>query len=166
MKRWIRTAALMLSALSMGAGSPPALAHDDATLDRMQAPHGGQLRAAGALHYELVLAPVGATGKSLPVAVYLTDHGGNKLPSEGATGTVTLLGQGQKTVIKLMPAGDNLLKGEGAYVPAPALKAIVSVTPKGQAAAQARFTPYASAATKPAEGHAGHDHGDHTGHRH
>ncbi len=166
MNRWIHTTAAMLAALAMGAVSPLALAHDDATLDRMQAPNGGQLRAAGALHYELVLAPVGAQGKTLPVAVYLTDHGGNTVSSEGATGTVTLLGQGQKTQVKLVAAGGNLLKGEGAYVPGPALKAIVSITPKGLAAAQARFTPYAIKATKPAASHAGHDHGDHAGHRH
>ena len=34
----------------------PAFAHDDATLDAMAAPHGGQLRMSGAWHLELVLA--------------------------------------------------------------------------------------------------------------
>lgn len=149
MRMTLLTAAVLL-------GAQAALAHDEATLDRMSAPNGGQLRAAGALHYELVLAPVGAKGAALPVSVYLTDHGGNKVPSAGASGTVTLLAQGQKTQVRLVPAGDNLLKGEGAYQPGAALKAIVSVTPKGQPAAQARFTPYA----KPV---GGHDHaGGHT----
>lgn len=155
-----------LLAASMLMTAHAALAHDDATLDRMKAPHGGQLRAAGSLHYELVLAPVGTQGAALPVAVYLTDHGGNPVPSQGATGTVTLLGQGQKTQVKLAPAGDNLLKGEGAYQPGPALKAIVSVSPKGLPAAQARFTPYAAPAKQPEHAHDHAGHGSHGAHRH
>ncbi len=50
MKRFLLTLAAALAAAT------PALAHDDATLDAMQAPHGGQLRMAGAYHIELVLA--------------------------------------------------------------------------------------------------------------
>lgn len=150
-----------LLAVSMLLAAHAVLAHDDATLDRMKAPHGGQLRAAGSLHYELVLAPVGANGAALPVAVYLTDHGGNAVPSAGASGTVTLLAQGKKTQVKLVPAGDNLLRGEGGYQPGAALKAIVSVTPKGLPAAQARFTPYAAPSGQHAHGH------DHDGtHKH
>lgn len=152
-----------LLAASMLLAAQAALAHDDATLDRMKAPHGVQLRAAGSLHYELVLAPMDARGAALPVAVYLTDHGGNAVPSAGASGTVTLLAQGRKTQVKLMPAGDNLLKGEGAYQPGAALKAIVSVTPKGLPAAQARFTPYAAPAAQHVHDH-GHDHAGHGAH--
>ena len=45
---------LVLAAAALFAA--PAFAHDDATLDAMAAPHGGQLRMSGAYHLELVLA--------------------------------------------------------------------------------------------------------------
>ena len=45
---------LILAAAALFAA--PAFAHDDATLDAMAAPHGGQLRMSGAGHLELVLA--------------------------------------------------------------------------------------------------------------
>jgi hypothetical protein len=45
---------LILAAAALFAA--PAFAHDDATLDAMAAPHGGQLRMSGAWHLELVLA--------------------------------------------------------------------------------------------------------------
>lgn len=132
----------LLAALALAAGGL-AHAHDDATLDGMKAPHGGQMRAAGAQHYELVVAQPGTQGEALPVAVYVTDHAGAKVPVQGATGTVTLLSGGKKATVALQPAGENLLKGSGAYVSGRDLKAIVSVTLRGQPAAQARFEPFA-----------------------
>ncbi len=97
----------------------------------------------GVNHLELVVAKPGTTGAALPVSVYVTDHAGNKVPTQGASGTVTLLSGGQKATIALQSAGDNLLKGSGAYVPGHDLKAIVSVTLNGQPAGQARFEPFA-----------------------
>ncbi|WP_029001318.1 hypothetical protein [Azohydromonas australica] len=135
----------LIAAVMLSVGGA-ALAHDDATLDAVKAPHGGQLRAAGIHHYELVVAALGAKGDALPVAVYVTDHAGAKVPTQGASGSVTLLSGGQKTTIALQPAGENLLKGSGAYVPQPGLKAIVSATVAGQPAAQARFEPFAATA--------------------
>lgn len=121
-----------------------AAAHDDATLDQMKAPHGGQLRAAGIHHYELVVAQPGARGAELPVTVYVTDHAGAKVQTQGATATVTLLSGGKKTTAQLQPAGDNVLKGNAAYTPDHGLKAIVSVTLAGQPASQAKFEPFAA----------------------
>lgn len=137
----MKTLSSLFAALALAVGGA-AFAHDDATLHGMKAPHGGQLRAAGAHHYELVVAAPGSKGDALPVSVYVTDHAGTKVPVAGGSGSVTLLSGGQKATIALQPAGDNELKGSGAYVPKHDLKAIVSVTLPGQPAGQARFEPF------------------------
>lgn len=139
-----KTLHTLIAALALAAGGA-ALAHDDATLDAMKTPHGGQLRAAGIHHYELVVAQPGTKGESLPVVVYVTDHAGAKVPTQGGSGMVTLLSGGQKASIALQPAGENMLKGSGTYVPKADLKAIVQITVAGQPAAQARFEPFGSA---------------------
>lgn len=141
--------ALVLGAL-WAAGS--ALAHDDAYLDTQKAPHGGQLRMAGMYHLELVVDRTSPEAKAKPVLVYLTDHAGQKISASGITGSATLLAGKTRTTIKLSPDGDNRLKGSGTYASTADLKAIVSITPAGQAAAQARFTPLSSVA----EAHTGH----------
>lgn len=130
-----------------------AWAHDDATLDKLKPPNGGQLRAAGIYHYELVVAPAAAEEKAAPVNVYLTDHGGTKIASAGATGSVTILSGTRKATITLQPDGDNRMKGVGDYKSTADLKAIVSIALPGKPAEQARFTPLAGSA---AGAHAGH----------
>jgi hypothetical protein len=132
-----------------------AQAHDDATLDKQTAPHGGQLRMAGPEHYELVVVKDSKSAKNNPIEIYVTDHAGTKIPTAGATGTVTLLSGKSKATSELKPFGDNGLKGSAVYASTPDLKAVVSVTLKGQPAQQARFTPLASQANEH-EGHAGH----------
>ena len=144
-----RTATVLLTSL-LWAGL--ASAHTDDYLDTMQAPHGGQLRMAGAYHLELVLAPSDVPPAQRPVRVYVTDHAGTAQPTAGAQGSVTLLSGKRKTTIALTPGGDNVLHGTGSYALAPNLKAVVSITLPGQAALQARFTPLA----KPSTTHAGH----------
>ena len=134
------TFALIVAAML---GAPFAHAHDDATLDKTKAPNGGQLRAAGIYHFELVVVPAGKEAKESPVKVYVTDHAGTKIPTAGATGTGTLLSGGVKTTIALQPQGENLMVGRGVYLASPDLKAIVSITLAGKAAEQARFTPFA-----------------------
>jgi hypothetical protein len=62
----------MLLGLAMGAGA--VYAHDDATLNTVKAPSGGQLRMAGIYHYELVVAKDSKDAKDNPVVVYVTDH--------------------------------------------------------------------------------------------
>lgn len=130
-----------------------AWAHDDATLDKLKPPNGGQLRAAGIYHFELVVAPPAANGKSAPVSVYLTDHAGTKIASAGATGSVTILSGARKTSITLQPDGDNRMKGTGDYQSTADMKAIVSVALPGKAAEQVRFTPSVAVA---ADGHGKH----------
>jgi hypothetical protein len=136
------------------------LAHTDETLDTQKAPNGGQLRMAGVYHFELIVARDSQEAKDNPVVVYVTDHAGTKVPTVGAGGTVTLLGGKQKTSVKLVPDGDNRLKGVGKYASTPDLKAVVSVTVAGKTAEQARFTPLApmTPATMAKDGHADHKH--------
>ena len=138
MKKTFSITALVLGSL-LAAGS--ALAHDDAYLDTQKAPHSGQLRMAGVYHFELVVDRTSPEAKEKTVSVYLTDHAGQKIAAAGATGSVTLMSGKARTTITLTPDGDNLLKGSGKYASTADLKAIVSITPAGQAAAQARFTP-------------------------
>lgn len=137
----------------------PALAHDDATLDAMVTPNGGQVRMAGPYHFELVVAKDSPTAKENPVTVYLTDHADQKLPAAGAKGKVTLLSGKQKAEITLTPAGDNKLTGQGTYASLPAMKAIVAITFPDGRTEQARFTPLLP---KPlpagGAGHQGHQH--------
>ncbi|WP_027995923.1 hypothetical protein [Simplicispira psychrophila] len=142
MKKTLSITALIFGSL-LAAGS--ALAHDDTYLDTQKAPHSGQLRMAGIYHFELVVDRTRPEATEKPVSVYLTDHAGQKISTSGATGSVTLLSGKARTTIMLSPDGDNLLKGSGKYASTADLKAIVSIMPAGQAAAQARFTPLHSA---------------------
>jgi hypothetical protein len=129
----------MLLGLAMGAGA--VYAHDDATLNTVKAPSGGQLRMAGIYHYELVVAKDSKDAKDNPVVVYVTDHVGQKIPTTGATGSATLLAGKDKATAALVPDGDNRMKGTAKYASMPGMKAVVSIALPGKAAEQARFTP-------------------------
>ncbi|RKT43088.1 hypothetical protein [Thiocapsa rosea] len=132
----MKTTTTVLLALALAAPTL-ALAHDDATLDAMESPNGGQVRMAGPYHFELVL------GENA-VSVFLTDHGDAPVPSEGVGGNVILM-SGGRTTIALEPVDSNRLAGEGAFEKQPDMKAVVSLTfPDGQTW-QARFTPGAQA---------------------
>ena len=142
----------VLAGLTFVAGA--ALAHDDAWLDTQPSANGGQTRMAGAYHFELVVARDSKEVKENPVLVYLTDHAGNKLPSAGAKGSVTLLAGKIKASVTLQPDGDNRLKGFAKYASEPNMKAVVSVTLAGKQPEQARFTPLAAVKDE----HGGHRH--------
>jgi hypothetical protein len=124
-------AGFLLLALAL---SPAAWAHSDEYLDTLKTPHGGQLRMAGAFHYELVVKPDAIT-------VYVTDHADSKQDTKGASGTATVLSGRTKASIKLAPAGDNTLKGAGKFDLDPEMKVVVSITMAGKQPEQARFTP-------------------------
>lgn len=143
MKTWILSN--LLVAASLGLMGANALAHTDDILATMKAPHGGQLKMSGPYHLELVVKPG-------LVQVYVTDHGDRQIASQGGRGSVTLLSGGKKTVVKLSPAGGNLLQGKGTFNAAPDMKAVVSVMMPGQPAQQARFEPGKK------DDHAGHAH--------
>ncbi|MBI3145983.1 MAG: hypothetical protein HYZ18_12165 [Pseudogulbenkiania sp.] len=72
------------------------------------------------------------------LAVYLTDHGGKPVASQGVSGEITLLVGAEKTTAKLEPAGNNKLTAKAKA--APGAKAIVKVTLPGKAAEQVRLT--------------------------
>ncbi len=136
---------IALTALTtLAFNSTTVLAHDDVTLDTMKAPNGGQLRMAGNYHFELVVAKDSTDAKDNPVAVYLTDHAGNKAPLAGASSTATILSGKSKVSVPLAPAGDNKLFGTGKYSSDPQMKVVVSVTFADKKTEQARFTPLAS----------------------
>jgi len=120
-----------------------AFAHSDEYLDAQTAPHGGQLRMVQQYHYELVV-------KANEVSVYITGHDGKKFDTRGATGTATLLSGKGKASVKLVPAGDNQMKGSGQFELAPDMKVVVSVALSGQTALQGRFTPMQRAPSTPA----------------
>lgn len=135
--------------------SLPALAHDDATLDAMESPNGGQVRMAGPYHYELVL------GKNA-VSVYLTDHGDQPVPSAGVSGNAIIL-SGARSTLALSPAGDNRLDGQGEFQIGPDMRAVVSLTFPDGNTWQTRFTPWermqqAQGAAPAGEAHSGGHH--------
>lgn len=83
--------------------SQPLMAHDNATLDAMSAPNGGMIRMAGSYHLELVL-------QSKQARVYVTDHAGKPIATQGSSAELTLMGKTRQQ-IRLQPAGNNLLHG-------------------------------------------------------
>lgn len=131
MKTFIKSILLLL-ALAL---APTAFAHTDEYLDTVVAPHGGQLRMTGPYHYELV-------AKNNELTIYLTDHGGAKVASAGATGYAIILSSKGKTRIPLAPTGDNVIHGTGQFEAVPDMKVAVSISLPGQDAALARFTPF------------------------
>jgi hypothetical protein len=126
---------------------PRALAHDNATLDAMPAPHGGQLRMAGPCHYELV-------AKANELSVYVTDHAGTAVPTRRATGTATVLSGAKKVSIPMQTASGNKVVGGGSFNLAPDTSVTVSLAFPGQSSQTAHFTPLRKAA--PGARHAMH----------
>jgi hypothetical protein len=137
-------AASLAITLGLGMGLlPTAQAHDDAYLDTVTTPHGGQLRMAGPSHFELVLVKDSKVAKDNTIEVYVTDHAGTKVPTSGATASITLLSGKTKVSSELKPAGDNKLVGHAVYASNPDLKAVVKIKLNRQDEQQARFTPLA-----------------------
>ena len=145
----------MLMAVVLGMTSPMLFAHDNATLDTMTTPNQGQLRMVGAYHLELVLAKENKTAKESPVAIYLTDHAGNKVSANGASATATILTAKQKVVVSLLPADDNKLLGKASYAYNDKTKVAVNIQFADKSTGQALFTP-ATAKPKAEDQHQHH----------
>ena len=119
------------------------------------------MRMAGPYHLELVT-------KDKEIVLYVADHGDKKIGTEGGLGKASIqVGKGKpKSSIKLVPAGDNMLKGTGDFTVTPETTIIAFIKLPDQEAQSARFTPLkpkAKAAKKPedkkqAGSHSGHNH--------
>ena len=136
-------------------------AHTDEALDAMSSPHGGQVRAAGPYHFELV-------AKDGELVLHVTDHAGNEINTIGGEGKASLQHDttGSKITVKLEPSHNNILTGRGEFQIDPETVIVVFVKLPEQDAYAARFTPL-----KPKSVGAGkkagddHDHDDqHTQH--
>ena len=150
----ISLAAMLAGLLTMALSAAPAFAHDDANLDAVKTPNGGQLRQAGPYHYELVTVREGKDAKESPVVVYVTDDSGKKVSTAGASGTATILSGKVKATATLLPDGDNRMKGDAKYASISGMKVVVSIALSGKQPEQARFTPLAVAK----DGHTDHKH--------
>lgn len=108
------------------AAAPLAFAHGDGVPK-----HGGVVKSANDLSFELVAAPAGAE-------VYIDDHG-QALPTQGFTGKLTVLGVAGKQETALKPAAGDKLVAAGARL-APGDKAVVVVTSPTRQTTSVRFT--------------------------
>ena len=114
----------------------PAWAHTDEQLDTMSSPHGGQVRAAGPYHLELVV-------KDLELALYVTDHAGQEIHTDGGEGKARIQQDktGSKITVELEPSQQNMLKGRGEFQINPETVIVVFVKLLEQDAYAARFSP-------------------------
>lgn len=120
-KRTLCGLVLGASVLSLNA----ALAH---TGDKPK--HGGIVRAASELSFEMVPAADGAT-------IYVEDHG-KSLPTQGMSGKLTVLNGAQKSEADLKPAGDNKLVVQGVKL-GKGSKAVATVNTAQKKAITVRF---------------------------
>lgn len=114
----------------------PVWAHTNESLDAMRSPHGGQVRAAGPYHLELV-------AKNGELMLYVTDHAWQEIHTDEGEGKATVQ-QGkakEKTTIKLETAQQNMLTGSGEFQVNPETVIVIFVKLPGQDAYGARFTP-------------------------
>lgn len=134
----------------------PVWAHTDESLDAISSPHGGQVRAAGPYHLELVV-------KDGELVLHVTDHANNEINTIGGEGKASI--QLDKTVsritVKLAPSESNMFKGSGDFQINPETVIVVFVKLPEQEAYAARFTPLKpkSIGKKKKAGRA-HDHAD------
>jgi hypothetical protein len=130
----------------------PVWAHTDEQLDTISSPHGGQVRAAGPYHLELVV-------KDRELVLYVTDHADNEIKTIGGEGKANIQQDktGSKITVKLEPSQNNLFMGSGEFQINPETVIVVFVKLMEQDAYAARFTPLkpksVGAGKKSAEGH-------------
>lgn len=114
----------------------PVWAHTDESLDAMLSPHGGQVRAAGPYHLELV-------AKDGELVLHVTDHAWKEIHTDGGEGKATIQQgkAGSKITVKLEPSQQNMLTGNGEFQVSPETVIVVFVKLTEQDAYGARFTP-------------------------
>jgi hypothetical protein len=137
----------------------PVWAHTNESLDAMVPPHGGQVRAAGPYHLELI-------AKDGELVLHVTDHAWQEMKTDGGEGKANIQQgkAGMKTIVKLEPSQQNVFTGNGEFLIKPETVIVVFVKMPGQDAYGAKFTPLkpktVKAGKKSVEGH------DHDLHQH
>jgi hypothetical protein len=135
-----------------------AWAHTDEYLATVEAPHGGQLRAAGPFHLELV-----ATDGEL--LLYITDHMDNKIPAKGGSGKANIfVKDGKRISVAFEPVFGNFMKAKGNFKITPETVVSVFVALDGYETQGARFTPLAQESSSHDHDHdhgSDETHGDH-----
>lgn len=127
--------------LATAAAAPLALASNDHKHDKKGAHkhdekthaghHGGVVAMAGHTEYELVAKPDALT-------IHVSEEE-KPVSTEGASGTLTLLGK-DKASATLVPAGGNRLEAKGAFKLAPGTRVVATITLQGHKSDQVRFT--------------------------
>ena len=126
-------AAVLFAALII---SQPVWAHTDEALDAIASPHGGQVRAAGPYHLELV-------AKDGELVLRVTDHANNEINTHGGEGKASIQHgkTGGRITVKLEPPENNMFTGSGEFQIDPETVIVVFVKLPEQEAYAARFTP-------------------------
>lgn len=114
----------------------PLWAHTNESLDAMPSPHGGQVRAAGPYHLELV-------AKEGELVLHVTDHAWQEIKTNGGEGKASIQQgkAGMKTIVKLEPSPQNMLTGHGEFQINRETVIVVFVKMPGQEAYGAKYTP-------------------------
>lgn len=106
---------LAMMALAFAVTAPTAaLAHES------PAKHGGVVRSAGDLSFELV-------NKDGKAVIYVDDHG-RDLPVVGMSGKLTVLNGSDKTEVPLEAGAGNMLVAKGDAKLAPGAKVVAAIT--------------------------------------
>jgi hypothetical protein len=117
-------------------GAVQVQAHSTKHAEPVKALHGGQTLAAGPYHLELV-------AKDGELLLYVTDHSGQAISTEGGKAKATIQQGFEKTnmQVDLVPAGENQLKGTGFFTLQSDTGIMVFLKLPNQDAHAARFTP-------------------------
>lgn len=139
--------------------SQPGWAHTDEQLDTMSSPHGGQVRAAGPYHLELV-------ARDGELVLHVTDHTGQEIHTDGGEGKARIQQgkTGSTITVKLAPSPQNMFTGSGEFRINPETVIVVFVKLPEQDAYAARYTPLKPKSVgkeKKVKGNHDHDHDDH-----
>ncbi len=136
MRRLIVTSVLLSTMLMM---SHFALAHTEGHLATLTPPHGGQLRASGPFHLELV-------AKNGELTLYITDHGDKPIPTSGGQGKANIQAgkEGEKQSVVLEPVYANIMKAKGDFQITPETTVAIFLAIPGYETQGANFMPLAS----------------------
>ena len=128
MKKIIGITAILLSSVWLTAR---AQAHSDVPL---KAEYGGTIKEAAAGHQLEVTYSADA------LTLYIKDHDGKKLSSEGASAEMIVQQNNSNTIVQLKPSKGNALTAKGNFAQLSGAVVIVKYTMKGEKLEQARLT--------------------------